>query len=36
MISVRYEASQLHGAHPVIQIGGFNIAPGDVTTAPSP
>jgi exo-1,4-beta-D-glucosaminidase len=30
MISVRYDTAELHGAHPVIQVGGFNIAPGEV------
>jgi len=32
MISVSYDASQLHGAHPVIQVGGFNVTPGEVGT----
>jgi exo-1,4-beta-D-glucosaminidase len=35
MISVSYDTSQLHGAHPVIQVGGFNITPGKVGTGSS-
>ena len=35
IISVRYDTAQLHGAHPVVQIGGFNIAPAEVSTAPA-
>jgi exo-1,4-beta-D-glucosaminidase len=31
LISVSYDASQLHGEHPVIQVGGFNITVGRVT-----
>src|SRR5262249_28805671 len=30
MISVRYDAAELHGAHPVIQLGGFNIVSAEV------
>jgi exo-1,4-beta-D-glucosaminidase len=30
VISVRYDTSQLHAAHPVIQVGGFNIASAEV------
>jgi exo-1,4-beta-D-glucosaminidase len=30
LISVSYDASQLHGEHPVIQVGGFNIAAGEI------
>ena len=30
IISVRYDTAELHGARPVIQVGGFNIAPGEV------
>jgi exo-1,4-beta-D-glucosaminidase len=30
IIAVSYDPSELHGAHPVIQVGGFNIAPGEV------
>jgi exo-1,4-beta-D-glucosaminidase len=30
LLSVSYDASQLHGEHPVIQIGGFNIAKGEI------
>jgi len=30
LISVSYDASQLRGEHPVIQIGGFNIAEGEI------
>jgi len=30
IISVGYDTAELHGAHPVIQVGGFNIAPGEV------
>ena len=29
-ISVSYDAAELRGAHPVIQIGGFNIVAGEV------
>jgi exo-1,4-beta-D-glucosaminidase len=32
IIGVNYDASQLRGARPVIQIGGFNIAPAEVAT----
>jgi len=32
IIGVNYDASQLRGAHPVIQIGGFNIAAAEVAT----
>jgi len=35
LISVRYDTAQLHGAHPVIQVGGFNITPGEVGTGSS-
>jgi exo-1,4-beta-D-glucosaminidase len=35
LISVRYDAAQLHGAHPVIQVGGFNISPGEVGSGSS-
>ena len=35
LILVRYETAQLKGAHPVIQIGGFNISPGEVATGSS-
>jgi len=30
LISVSYDASQLHGEHPAIQVGGFNIAAGEI------
>jgi len=30
LISVSYDASQLHGEHPVIQVSGFNIAAGEI------
>jgi exo-1,4-beta-D-glucosaminidase len=30
LISVTYDASQLQGEHPVIQVGGFNIAAGEI------
>jgi len=30
IIAVTYDTAQLHGAHPAIQIGGFNIVPSDV------
>ena len=30
LISVSYDASQLHGERPVIQVGGFNIAAGEI------
>jgi exo-1,4-beta-D-glucosaminidase len=30
IISAGYDTAELHGAHPVIQVGGFNIAPGEV------
>jgi len=30
IVSVSYDSTELHGAHPVIQIGGFNIAAGEV------
>jgi exo-1,4-beta-D-glucosaminidase len=30
IVAVSYNASELHGTHPVIQVGGFNIAPGEV------
>jgi exo-1,4-beta-D-glucosaminidase len=30
IISVTYDTAELHGAHPVIEIGGFNIAAGEV------
>jgi len=30
IIAVTYDASQLHGAYPVIQLGGFNIAEAEV------
>ena len=32
IIAVTYDTTQLHGAHPTIQIGGFNIAPAEVPT----
>jgi exo-1,4-beta-D-glucosaminidase len=35
MISVSYDPSQLHGAHPVIQVGGFNITPAEVSAGSS-
>jgi exo-1,4-beta-D-glucosaminidase len=31
MVAVGYDAGSLHGAHPVVRIGGFNIAPGEVS-----
>ena len=31
IISVTYNTNELHGAHPVIQVGGFNIEAGEVT-----
>jgi hypothetical protein len=30
VVSVSYDATVLRGAHPVIQIGGFNIVAGEV------
>jgi exo-1,4-beta-D-glucosaminidase len=30
IVSVSYDSTELHGTHPVIQIGGFNIAAGEV------
>jgi exo-1,4-beta-D-glucosaminidase len=30
IISAEYDASELHGVHPVIQVGGFNIASGEI------
>jgi exo-1,4-beta-D-glucosaminidase len=30
IVVVSYDASALHGARPAIQIGGFNIVPGEV------
>src|SRR6266852_3341649 len=36
IISVSYNASELHGTHPVIQVGGFNIAAGEVPVQTSP
>jgi len=35
IISVRYDSAELHGARPVIQVGGFNIAPAEVGTGSS-
>jgi len=35
LISVRYDTAQLQGAHPVIQVGGFNIKPAEIPTGPS-
>jgi len=35
LISVRYDTAQLHGAHPAIQVGGFNIKPAEVGSGPS-
>ena len=35
IISVRYDAGQLHGAHPAVQIGGFNIVPAEVAAPPA-
>jgi exo-1,4-beta-D-glucosaminidase len=35
LVSVRYDSAQLHGAHPVIQVGGFNITPGEIATGPA-
>jgi exo-1,4-beta-D-glucosaminidase len=36
IIAVSYDPSELHGAHPVIQVGGFNIAPGEVPVQTRP
>jgi exo-1,4-beta-D-glucosaminidase len=36
IIAASYDASELHGAHPVIQVGGFNIAAGEVPVQTSP
>jgi hypothetical protein len=36
IIAVSYDASELHGAHPVIQAGGFNVALGEVPVQTSP
>ncbi len=36
IIASSYDASELHGAHPVIQVGGFNIAAGEVPVQTSP
>jgi exo-1,4-beta-D-glucosaminidase len=33
IISVSYDTSQLHGERPVIQVGGFNIAPAEITSS---
>jgi exo-1,4-beta-D-glucosaminidase len=30
IVSVSYDTAELGGAHPMIQVGGFNIAPGEV------
>jgi len=30
IVSVSYDTTELHGAHPVIQIAGFNIVAGEV------
>jgi exo-1,4-beta-D-glucosaminidase len=30
IIVVSYDASDLHGVHPVVQVGGFNIVAGEV------
>jgi exo-1,4-beta-D-glucosaminidase len=35
LISLRYDTAQLHGAHPVIQVGGFNVKPAEIPTGPS-
>ena len=32
LISVRYDTAQLEGARPVIEVGGFNIAPAEIGT----
>jgi len=32
MISVVYNASELHGRQPVVEVGGFNVAPSEVAT----
>jgi exo-1,4-beta-D-glucosaminidase len=36
IVAVSYDASELHGTHPVIQVGGFNIATGEVPVQTSP
>ncbi len=36
IVAVSYNASELHGTHPVIQVGGFNIAAGEVPVQTSP
>jgi len=33
VISVSYDTAELHGAHPAIQVGGFNIVAGEVGAA---
>ena len=35
LISVGYDTAQLHGAHPVIQVGGFNIQAAEIPSGPS-
>jgi exo-1,4-beta-D-glucosaminidase len=36
IVAVSYNASELHGTHPVIQVAGFNIAAGEVPVQTSP